>query len=120
MRDICILEEKMLRDPKRLYAPSRLYHIVEIKLFRMGRFPPVMRTVVPVDGRFEHVVLHAPDLILGKDKIMEIPAKQKMDRHETLKREYSEEYKAALQMAVTLTVPRACSPSQCGTFSDHE
>ena len=138
MRDICILEEKMLRDPKRLYAPSRLYHIVEIKLFRMGRFPPVMRTVVLVDGRFEHIVLpsnatsnhaiiwiereaqRAPDLILGKDKIMEIPAKQKMERHETLKREYSEESKAALQMAVTLTVPRACSPSQYGTFSDHE
>lgn len=24
---------------------------------RMGRFPPVVRTAVPVDGRFEHIVL---------------------------------------------------------------
>jgi hypothetical protein len=23
----------------------------------MGRFPPVVRTAVPVDGRFEHIVL---------------------------------------------------------------
>ncbi|RVW41952.1 hypothetical protein CK203_091887 [Vitis vinifera] len=40
----------MLRDPRRLYAPGRLYHIVERKPFRMGRFPPVVRTAVPVDG----------------------------------------------------------------------
>lgn len=25
--------------------------------FRLGRFPPVVRTAVPVDGRFEHIVL---------------------------------------------------------------
>lgn len=25
--------------------------------FRIGRFPPVVRTAVPVDGRFEHLVL---------------------------------------------------------------
>lgn len=24
---------------------------------RLGRFPPVVRTAVPVDGRFEHMVL---------------------------------------------------------------
>ena len=24
---------------------------------RCGRFPPVVRTAVPVDGRFEHIVL---------------------------------------------------------------
>lgn len=24
---------------------------------RIGRFPPVVRTAVPVDGRFEHIVL---------------------------------------------------------------
>ncbi|KAJ9707252.1 hypothetical protein PVL29_002304 [Vitis rotundifolia] len=104
MRDTCIPEEKMLRDPRRRYTPGRLYHIVERKPFRMGRFPQVVRTTVPVDGRFEHIVLscnatsnhaiiwirrdaqRAPDLMLGKDKIMEIPAKQKMERQETLKR----------------------------------
>ena len=25
--------------------------------YRLGRFPPVVRTAVPVDGRFEHIVL---------------------------------------------------------------
>ncbi|KAI5564566.1 hypothetical protein BDE02_14G068100 [Populus trichocarpa] len=57
LKDTCTLEEKMLKDPTRLYAPGRLYHIVERKPFRIGRFPPVVRTAVPVDGRFEHLVL---------------------------------------------------------------
>ncbi|XP_077226100.1 uncharacterized protein LOC143859275 isoform X2 [Tasmannia lanceolata] len=57
MRDTCIPEERMLKDPRRLYAPGRLYHIVERKPCRLGRFPPVVRTAVPVDGRFEHIVL---------------------------------------------------------------
>ncbi|MCH87284.1 calmodulin-binding heat shock protein, partial [Trifolium medium] len=33
MRDTCIPEERMLKDPRRLYAPGRLYHIVERKPF---------------------------------------------------------------------------------------
>nr|CAD1821016.1 unnamed protein product [Ananas comosus var. bracteatus] len=57
MRDTCIPEDVLLRDPRRLYAPGRLYHIVERKPFRCGRYPPVVRTAVPVDGRFEHIVL---------------------------------------------------------------
>ncbi|KAB2054647.1 hypothetical protein ES319_A12G268700v1 [Gossypium barbadense] len=57
MKDTCIPEEKMFKDPRRLYAPGRLYHIVERKPFRCGRFPPVVKTAVPVDGRFEHIVL---------------------------------------------------------------
>ncbi|CAN6461681.1 unnamed protein product [Victoria cruziana] len=57
MRDTCVPEERMLKDPRRLYAPGRLYHIVERKPFKCGRFPPVVRTAVPVDGRFEHIVL---------------------------------------------------------------
>ena len=51
---------------------------------------------------------------------MEISAKQKMERPETLKKECSEWYKAALHMAVTLIVPHVCSPSQYGTFDDHD
>ncbi|PPS12059.1 hypothetical protein GOBAR_AA08585 [Gossypium barbadense] len=158
MRDTCIPEEKMLRDPRRLYAPGRLYHIVERKPFsginfdtaamlnsstgayveQLGRFPPVVRTAVPVDGRFEHIVLscnatsdhaiiwierearRAMDLMLEKDRIMEIPAKQRMERQETLAREHSEEHKAALQRAVTLSVPHAYLPSRYGTFDEHE
>lgn len=34
LRDTCIPEEIMFRDPRRLYAPGRLYHIVERKPFR--------------------------------------------------------------------------------------
>ncbi|KAK3017611.1 hypothetical protein RJ639_004845 [Escallonia herrerae] len=138
MRDTCIPEEKMLKDPRRLYAPGRLYHIVERKPFRCGRFPPVVRTAVPVDGRFEHIVLscnatsdhaiiwiereaqRALELMLEEDHIMEIPAKQKMERQETLAREHSEEYKAALRRAVTLSVPHAYSPSPYGTFEEQE
>ncbi|XP_061352850.1 uncharacterized protein LOC133297694 [Gastrolobium bilobum] len=136
MRDTCIPEDKMLKDPRRLYAPGRLYHIVERKPFRMGRFPPVVRTAVPVDGRFEHIVLscnaisdhaiiwiekeaqRALDLMLEKDHSMEIPGKQKMERQETLTR-HSDEYKAALQRAKTLDVPHAYTPpSQYGTFGE--
>ncbi|KAH1042892.1 hypothetical protein GYH30_024972 [Glycine max] len=136
MRDTCIPEEKMLKDPRRLYAPGRLYHIVERKPFRMGRFPPVVRTAVPVDGRFEHIVLscnatsdhaiiwiekeaqRALDLMLEKDETIEAPAKQKMERQETLTR-HNDEYKAALQRAKTLDVPHAYTPpSEYGTFDD--
>lgn len=34
MIDTCIPENAMLRDPRRLYAPGRLYHIVERRPFR--------------------------------------------------------------------------------------
>ncbi|XP_035542519.1 uncharacterized protein LOC109004514 isoform X2 [Juglans regia] len=103
-------------------------------LFWMGRFPPIVRTAVPVDGRFEHIVLscnatsdhaiiwiereaqRALDLMLEKDRITEIPAKQRMERQKTLVKEHTEEYKAALQRAITLNVPHAYSPKQYGTF----
>ncbi|KAK9273963.1 hypothetical protein L1049_018775 [Liquidambar formosana] len=138
LKDTCTLEEKMLKDPTRLYAPGRLYHIVERKPFRIGRFPPVVRTAVPVDGRFEHIVLscnatsdhaiiwieresqRALDLMLERDRIMEIPAEQRMERQESLVREHSQEYKAALQRAVALDVPQAYSPSSYGTFHEIE
>ncbi|XP_057831054.2 uncharacterized protein LOC131041848 isoform X2 [Cryptomeria japonica] len=57
MRDTCIPEERMLADPRRLYAPGRLYHIVERELCRCGTIPPVVKTAVPVEGRFEHIIL---------------------------------------------------------------
>ncbi|XP_027907683.1 uncharacterized protein LOC114166995 [Vigna unguiculata] len=136
LKDTCTLEEKKLRDPRRLYAPGRLYHIVERKPFRLGRFPPVVRTAVPVDGRFEHLVLscnatsdhaiiwieresrRALSLMRDRDDHMEIPAKQRMERHESIAREHSEEYHAALQRAVALDIPQAYSPSSYGTFHE--
>lgn len=57
-------------------------------------------------------------LMLEKDQIMEIPVKQRMERQETLEKEHTEEYKAALKRAVTLAVPHAFSPSQYGTFDE--
>ncbi|XP_027110288.1 uncharacterized protein [Coffea arabica] len=138
MRDTCISEEKMLKDPRRLYAPGRLYHIVERKPFRCGRYPPVVRTAVPVDGRFEHIVLscnatsdhaiiwieressRALELMIEKDHSLDIPPRQKMEQQESIAREHSEEHKAALRRAVTLAVPHAFSPSQYGTFQDEE
>lgn len=47
---------------------------------------------------------------------MEIPPKQRMEKQQTLEREHSEEYRAALRRAVTLAIPHAYSPSQYGTF----
>ncbi|KAH9603500.1 hypothetical protein KSS87_010016 [Heliosperma pusillum] len=138
MRDTCISEERMLKDPRRLYAPGRLYHIVERKRFRCGRFPPVVRTAVPVDGRFEHIVLscnatsdhaiiwiekeakRALELMREEDDVMEIPVQQKMERQETIAKEHKQEHKAALQRAVTLSVPHAVSAADYGTFEDHE
>ncbi|XP_022972992.1 uncharacterized protein LOC111471517 [Cucurbita maxima] len=136
LRDTCISEDKMLKDPRRLYTPGRLYHIVERKPFRCGRFPPVVKTAVPVDGRFEHIVLScnatsdhaiiwiekeakwALELMLEDNKVMGIPPQQKMERQNTLAREHTEEYKAALQRAVTLAVPHAYTLSPYGTFSE--
>lgn len=138
MRDTCIPEDKMLKDPRRLYAPGRLYHIVERKPFRCGRFPPVVKTAVPVDGRFEHIVLscnatsdhaiiwiereaeRALELMQEKDHTLEIPAQQRMERQESLTKDHSNEYQAALRRAVSLSVPHAFSPSQYGTFDERD
>uniref|UniRef100_A0A0D9VY46 Fungal lipase-like domain-containing protein n=1 Tax=Leersia perrieri TaxID=77586 RepID=A0A0D9VY46_9ORYZ len=56
MRDTFVSEEK-LKDASKLYAPGRVFHIVERENCRCGRLPPKVRTAVPAEGRFEHVVL---------------------------------------------------------------
>ncbi|MCH99617.1 alpha/beta-hydrolases superfamily protein [Trifolium medium] len=49
---------------------------------------------------------------------MEVPAKQIMERQETMTR-HSQEYRAALQRAKTLDVPHAYAPpSEYGTFDE--
>ncbi|PKA58818.1 hypothetical protein AXF42_Ash000911 [Apostasia shenzhenica] len=134
MKDTFIPEHVKLRDPRRLYAPGRLYHIVERKPFRCRRYPPIVRTAVPVDGRFEDIVLSynatqdhaiiwieresqkALDIMLEKDRTMGIPVKQRMQRSQSLERDHVEEHKAALRRAVSLSVPDAFSPSPYGTF----
>ncbi|KAL6838491.1 hypothetical protein ACP4OV_031736 [Aristida adscensionis] len=138
LRDTCIPEDALLKDPRRLYAPGRIYHIVERKMCRCGRYPPVVKTAVPVDGRFEHIVLScnatmdhaiiwiereaqkALDLMVEEEETMAVPSEQRMERNETLQREHVEEHKAALRRAVTLSVPDARAPSPYGTFEDDD
>ncbi|KAL9234472.1 hypothetical protein vseg_009342 [Gypsophila vaccaria] len=138
LKDTCMLEETMITDPRRLYAPGRLYHIVERKPCRFQRLPPIVRTAVPVDGRFEHIVIScnaisdhgiiwieresqiAFDLMMENEGVMEIPPNQRMERQERLAREHSEEYREALRRAAALDVPHSYVPSPYGTFNDSE
>ncbi|XP_057533544.1 uncharacterized protein LOC130811309 isoform X1 [Amaranthus tricolor] len=138
LKDTCMVEENMITDPRRLYAPGRVYHIVERKPFRCQRFPPVVRTAVPVDGRFEHIIIScnsiqdhgiiwieresqiALDLMMENEHVMEIPPNQRMERQEKLAREHIQEYREALERAVALDVPHSYLPSPYGTFNDPE
>ncbi|EPS73254.1 calmodulin-binding heat-shock protein, partial [Genlisea aurea] len=123
LRDTFIPEGRKLRDPRRLYAPGRMYHIVERKFCRCGRFPPEVRTAIPVDGRFEHIVLscnaisdHAIIWIQRQTEkalqsaaaeedvtVTTPPTDQKLDRRLTLEKEH----KDAMDRAVSLNIPHA-------------
>ncbi|XP_060218627.1 uncharacterized protein LOC132645583 isoform X2 [Lycium barbarum] len=124
LKDTFTMEEKMLKDPRRLYAAGRLYHIIVRKPFSFANIRPIVRTAIPVDGRFEHIVLscnmtsdHAINRILTESQRT---IDQRMERQSSLAKEHMEEHKAALQRAVALDVPQAYSPSAYGTFSDIE
>ncbi|CAL9126545.1 unnamed protein product [Musa acuminata var. zebrina] len=125
LRDTFIPEKKKLRDPRRLYAPGRMYHIVERKFCRCGRYPPVVRTAIPIEGRFEHIVLscsatsdhgiiwieHEAQKALDLLKDTEPktpPPQQKMDR----KQSFEQEHKAALEKAVSLNIPHAVAVTE--------
>jgi hypothetical protein len=58
--------------------------------------------------------------MLEKDRIMEIPAQQRMQRQESLAREHSEEYEAALRRAIALDIPQASYSPSYGTFAEVE
>ncbi|XP_019190285.1 PREDICTED: uncharacterized protein LOC109184700 isoform X2 [Ipomoea nil] len=138
LKDTCTMEEKMLKDPRRLYAPGRLYHIIVRKPFRFPKILPIVRTAIPVDGRFEHIVLSRDmtrdhsiiqiltesqrtlDSMLERDQSMDIPAQQRMVRKACLAKEHMQEHRAALQRAVALDVPQAYAPSSYGTFRELE
>ncbi|CAF1702988.1 hypothetical protein HID58_053180 [Brassica napus] len=135
VKDTFTFEEKKLKDARRLYAPGRLYHIVVRKPLRLGRYPPVVRTAVPVDGRFDQLVLscnatadhaiiwiqresqRALDLMLEDDQVMQIPVEQKIVRQKSVVEEHDEEYRAAIMKAASLNIPMSPSPSY-GTFHD--
>ncbi|KAJ4960841.1 hypothetical protein NE237_020751 [Protea cynaroides] len=128
MRDTFIPEGRKLRDPRRLYAPGRMYHIVERKFCRCGRFPPEVRTAIPVDGRFEHIVLSSnatsdhgiiwiereAEKALQKmressaETMTTAPTVQKLERLKTLE----EEHKDAIERARSLNVPHAVVPQK--------
>ncbi|KAG9454743.1 hypothetical protein H6P81_007647 [Aristolochia fimbriata] len=126
LRDMFIPEERWLRDRRRLYAPGRLYHIVERKFCRCGRFPPEVRTAIPVDGRFEHIVLScnagtdheivwierestkALEVMKENKTVTEPPSRQRFERKHTLEKEH----KGALERAVSLDVPHAVSSTE--------
>ncbi|KAG0490965.1 hypothetical protein HPP92_007828 [Vanilla planifolia] len=129
MKDTFIPESVKLKDPRRLYAPGRMYHIVERKFCRCGRFPPEVKTAIPVDGRFEHVVLScnttsdhailwiereaqkALEMMKERAKPTTPPAKQKIERKQTLEKEHRD----ALVRAVSLNVPHAFQPAEEST-----
>lgn len=136
LRDTFIAEGRKLRDPRRLYAPGRMYHIVERKFCRCGRFPPEVRTAIPVDGRFEHIVLscnatsdHGIIWIEREaEKAMErmkestsktvttAPKVQKLDRMQT----FEKEHKDALERAVSLNIPHAVTTSEEVSSQDND
>ncbi|KAK9272530.1 hypothetical protein L1049_002903 [Liquidambar formosana] len=123
LRDTFIPESRKLRDTRRLYAPGRMYHIVERKFCRCGRYPPEVRTAIPVDGRFEHIVLscnatsdHGIIWIereaekalerlreSSSETITTAPKIQKLERLQTIEKEH----KDALERAVSLNIPHA-------------
>ncbi|KAL7223532.1 hypothetical protein ACSBR1_025060 [Camellia fascicularis] len=121
--DTFIPEGGKLRDFRRLYAPGRMYHIVERKFCRCARYPPEVRTAIPVDGRFEHIVLscnatqdHAiiwiereAEKALNRmrdnnsETVTTAPKVQKFERMHTSQKEHRD----ALERALSLNIPHA-------------
>ncbi|XP_044505555.1 uncharacterized protein LOC123225567 isoform X2 [Mangifera indica] len=90
LRDTFIPEGRKLRDPRRLYAPGRMYHIVERKFCRCGRFPPErMREISP-------------------ESVTTPPKVQKIERQKTIEKEH----KDALERAVSLNIPHAVTDAE--------
>ncbi|KAK3426388.1 hypothetical protein EUGRSUZ_F02857 [Eucalyptus grandis] len=123
LRETFIPEGRKLRDPRRLYAPGRMYHIVERKFCRCGRYPPEVRTAIPVDGRFEHIVLscnatsdhgiiwierEAEEALQimresSAETVTTAPNIQKIERLRSIEKEHED----ALERAVSLNIPHA-------------
>nr|CAD1826542.1 unnamed protein product [Ananas comosus var. bracteatus] len=93
---------------------------------RCGRLPPEVRTAIPVEGRFEHLVLScnttsdhailwiereaqkAADLMQESGEPTSPPQKQKMERIHSLE----QEHRIALERAETLKIPHAVAPTE--------
>ncbi|KAI5060515.1 hypothetical protein GOP47_0024935 [Adiantum capillus-veneris] len=125
-------EERLLKDPSRLYTPGQLYHIVERKLCRCSRYPPVVRTAIPVEERFERIILScnatmdhslvriervcqkALELLAEKENAQKVPGMEKMERQAMLEVEYKEQHREALKKATSLNA--SCAFPSYGTF----
>ncbi|KAJ4754090.1 alpha/beta-Hydrolases superfamily protein [Rhynchospora pubera] len=126
LRDTLKQDKRKLRDPRRLYAPGRMYHIVERKFCRCGRFPPEVKTAIPVEGRFEHIVLScnatSDHAILWIEreakKALELMKQagrsdtQQLEKRMSRKESLQQEHRIALEKAVTLQVPHAVDPDE--------
>ncbi|KAJ4792919.1 alpha/beta-Hydrolases superfamily protein [Rhynchospora pubera] len=126
LRDTFKQDKRKLRDPRRLYAPGRMYHIVERKFCRCGRFPPEVKTAIPVEGRFEHIVLScnatSDHAILWIEreakKALELMKQagrsdtQQLEKRMSRKESLQQEHRIALEKAVTLQVPHAVDPDE--------
>ncbi|WOK97514.1 hypothetical protein Cni_G06222 [Canna indica] len=126
LRDTFISEDSKLKDPTRLYAPGRMYHIVERKFCRCGTFPPEVRTAIPVEGRFEHIILScnsmfdhgiistereaekALEVLIERDAITNPPPRQEIEGRESLQKEH----KDALERAMNLNLPRTVAQAE--------
>ncbi|MCO5575861.1 hypothetical protein L7F22_029666 [Adiantum nelumboides] len=123
LKDTFMWEKKVLKDPRRLYTPGTVFHIVDRRFCGTGTLPPFVRRAVPVEGRFEHVILScnatkdhsliwiekesqkALEILREEDDTLEPPPAQKMTRKKTMK----EQHKAALEKAQSLNIPNAFS-----------
>ncbi|KAE9450080.1 hypothetical protein C3L33_18012, partial [Rhododendron williamsianum] len=99
-----------------------IFCCVLLDTHRCGRFPPEVRTAIPVDGRFEHIVLScnttldhgiiniekesekALNNMRERNSAVTTPPKvQKIERFQSLQ----QEHKDALERAVSLNIPHA-------------
>ncbi|VAI55370.1 unnamed protein product [Triticum turgidum subsp. durum] len=106
-------------------------------IIKCGRYPPAVRTAVPVDGRFENIVLscnaisdhaiiwiereaqRAVDLMLENERTMKAPENQRMDGETAATRDHGEEQQAALRRAIALGIADVNLPSTYGTFDEN-
>ncbi|CAI5491708.1 unnamed protein product [Closterium sp. Naga37s-1] len=133
--DSCGLYKRRLKDPRRLYAPGRLFHILYTSDFSCQEEEPQVKTAVPVEDRFEKVVLsrtaiddHSIVIIERRSTVavesLELreqaeqeeekktpPEQQRMKRSSTMK-ERQQQYAQALERALTLHVPDAASAEE--------
>ncbi|KAK6121707.1 hypothetical protein DH2020_044575 [Rehmannia glutinosa] len=66
------------------------------------------------------LVLCSHSLMRDKDHMLEIPAKQKMERQKTIAKETQRRAQGALHRVITLAVPHAFSPFEYGTFDEKD